>query len=149
MDAAHRDAAHAAAKLAYETKPFYRETRAMLDAVNALDLETLRGLVDDDYGIVDIDPEGHSVVIESKEAWDAYMARNMAAMRAAGAQLDSEIVDYDGEVGESFGYSVVHFRQSVTLGGNTLDNHCVATIVWKNTDDGWKEARWHCSLKSA
>ncbi len=143
------DTANATASPAHETKPFYSETQAMLNAVNALDLDTLRGLVDDDYGIVDIDPEGKSVVIESKEAWDAYMARNMAAMKAAGAQLDSEIVDYDGEAGKRFGYSVVHFRQSVTLGGNILDNHCVATIVWKNTADGWKEARWHCSLKSA
>lgn len=130
-------------------QPFLAETQALLRSVNELDLDALRAMVDDDYGIVDVDPEGKTVVLGTKAEWDAYMERNFGAMRAAGAGLSSRIVEYHGEEGDRLGYSVVRFVQRVELGGAVIENPCIATIVWKRTDDGWKEARWHCSPESA
>lgn len=130
-------------------QPFFAETQALLRSVNLLDLDGLRSMVDDDYGIVDVDPEGRTVVLDTKADWDAYMERNFAAMRAAGAGLSSDILDYHGDLADRLGYSVVRFVQRVELGGAVIENRCVATIVWKRTDDGWREARWHCSPEAA
>jgi hypothetical protein len=130
-------------------RPFLAETRELLRSVNLLDLDGLRSMVDDDYGIVDVDPEGRTVVLDTKADWDAYMERNFAAMRAAGAVLSSEVLDYHGDVADRLGYSVVRFVQRVEIGGAVIENRCIATIVWKQTEDGWKEARWHCSPEAA
>jgi hypothetical protein len=75
------------------------------------------------------------------------MVRNFAAMEAAGARLETEVLGYHGEEADTLGYSVVRFRQTVGVGAQTQHNYCVATVVWKLADDGWKEARWHCSLE--
>lgn len=126
-------------------QPLRAETQALLDAVNTLDLDALRAMVDDDYGIVDVDPEGRTVVIDTKEQWDAYMDLNFTAMRAGGAVLSSRVLDYQGVEAGRLGYSVVRFDQRVEIAGTVIENPCIATVVWKRTDDGWKEARWHCS----
>lgn len=128
------------------TEPLLVETQALLDAVNRLDLDGLRAMVDDDFGIVDVDPEGRSVVISTKAEWDAYMDANFTAMRAAGAGLSSQIREYHGEMADDLGYSVVRFIQRVSIGPTVIENPCIATIVWKRTEGGWREARWHCSL---
>jgi ketosteroid isomerase-like protein len=122
-------------------------TERPFTAVNALDLEGLRGLVDDDFGIVDVDPTGRTVLIDDLPGWDAYMREQMAAMRAAGAALRTDVLDHRASVGTDLAHSVVRFRQHVDLpGGPTLVYDCVATVVWKLGADGaWREARWHCS----
>lgn len=130
-------------------EPLLEETRALLDAVNRLDLDGLRAMVDDDFGIVDVDPEGRSVVLSTKAEWDAYMHVNFAAMSTAGAVLSSQIREYHGEMTDDLGYSVVRFVQHVTIGPTVIENPCIATIVWKHTEHGWREARWHCSLDQA
>lgn len=127
--------------------PFYEQTQAMFNAINTLQLDDLRTLVADEYGIVDIDPEGKTVVINSVDEWETYMAENFAAMQDANAALSTEVKSYHGEVMGDMGYSVVRFIQTVDLHVRTLHSHCVATIVWKYTDGQWKEARWHCSLE--
>ena len=50
---------------------------------------------------------------------------------------------------EGLGYSVVEFRQTLTIGDHTASFDCVATIIWKHTARGWREARWHGSVVSA
>lgn len=132
-----------------EHEPFFGETQTLFRCVNTLDLEGLRAMVDDEYGIVDVDPEGRTVVLGTRAEWDSYMEINFAAMRAAGAELSTEVLEYHGEAAGGLGYSVVRFVQRVEVGGAVTENPCVATIVWKLTDDGWKEARWHCSPEQA
>lgn len=121
----------------------------MLAAVNRLDLAALRDLVADDFGIVDVDPTGAVVVLDDQPAWDTYMAGQMAAMRAADARLASEILDYSAVSGADMAYSVVRFRQDVTLPGppvQALSTVCLATIVWRREPGApWREARWHCT----
>ena len=128
--------------------PLRAETEAMLDAVNALRLDDLRALVDDDYGIVDVDPQGDAVVLDTKAEWDAYMEAAFAGMRAADARLSYDVVDYSACEGRDLAYSVVRFRQTVGVGDGTQRHTCVATIVWKRTPDGWREARWHCTREA-
>ncbi len=47
------------------------------------------------------------------------------------------------------GYSVLEFRQSLAIGRHEATFDCVATIIWKRTDSGWREARWHASVVSS
>jgi hypothetical protein len=126
--------------------PFYQLTRSLLDSVNTLDYDGLRRMVDDEFGIVDVDPEGKSIVIDDMDAWERYMRVNMEAMRDAEAELSSEILDYRESATTDMAFSVVRFRQDVGLGSQTISNFCLATIIWKRQNGSWKEARWHCSL---
>lgn len=124
----------------------YQETEQLLTAVNKLDLPKLRAMVDDDFGIVDVDPEGNPVIINDMKEWEAYMEKNMVAMRELHASLSYEIDDYQESVTEQMAYVVVRFTQQVHIPeGPEMSHQCIATIVWKSTDQGWKEARWHCS----
>lgn len=128
---------------------FFAETVELLRSVRDHDFDSLAVLCDDDFGIVDLDQSGASVMIRTRAEWEAWFHRLFAELDAAAAATDSEILNYDAVAGTDLGYSVVEFRQSLTAGGQTGLFDCVATIVWKRTEAGWKEARWHVSLLSA
>jgi ketosteroid isomerase-like protein len=124
----------------------YQHTERLLSAVNQLDLPKLRNMVDDDFGIVDVDPEGNPIVINTMEEWESYMEKNMLAMQQLHARLSYEIDEYHENVSDSMAYVVVRFVQQVHIPEKQEMSHsCIATVVWKKTEDGWKEARWHCS----
>jgi DNA-binding NarL/FixJ family response regulator len=99
-------------------QPFFEQTLALFDAVNSLRLDELRELVDDDYGIMDVDPAGETVVIESKAEWDEYMVRNFAAMEAAGARLETEVLKLLGE-----GRSAKQIAGELYRSEDTVRNH--------------------------
>ena len=124
----------------------YQHTERLLSAVNQLDLPKLRNMVDDDFGIVDVDPEGNPIVINTMEEWESYMEKNMLTMQQLHARLSYEIDEYHENVSDSMAYVVVRFVQQVHIPEKQEMSHsCIATVVWKKTEDGWKEARWHCS----
>jgi ketosteroid isomerase-like protein len=124
----------------------YQHTDNLLKAVNELDLPRLRNMVDDDFGIVDVDPEGKAVLIQNMEEWETYMEKNMIAMQEMHARLAYEIDDYQERVSEDMAFVVVRFQQSVHIPEQEVMKHqCIATIVWKKAGEEWKEARWHCS----
>lgn len=133
----------------FAERPFFAETVQLLRSVRDHDFDTLADLCDDDFGIVDLDQSGASVMIRTRAEWEAWFHRLFAELDAAGAETDSDIISYDAVSGPELGYSVVEFRQSLTANGAIGLFDCVATIVWKNTPHGWKEARWHVSLLSA
>lgn len=130
-------------------EPFFAETVTLLTSVRTHDFDTLAALCDDDFGIVDLDQTGRNVMVRSRDEWEAWFRRLFSELDAMGAGTDSEILAYDAVEGADLGYSVVEFRQSLTLGDTIAHFDCVATIVWKRTPQGWKEARWHVSLLSA
>lgn len=129
--------------------PFFAETVELLRSVRDHDFDTLAARCDDDFGIVDLDQSGASVMIRTRADWEAWFHRLFAELDAMSAATDSEILSYDATAGQDMGFSVVEFRQSLTMGDATGLFDCVATIVWKLTPTGWKEARWHVSLLSA
>ncbi len=133
----------------FSHRPFYAETLSLLRSVRDHDFESLDWLCDDDFGIVDVDPAGQARVIRNKAEWAAWFHELFATLDALGAATDSEILSYKAVREESLGYSVVEFRQSLTIGGHTATFDCIATIVWKKTDRGWREARWHGSVVSS
>lgn len=129
--------------------PFFSETVELLRSVRDHDFESLAELCDDDFGIVDLDQSGGSVMIRTRTEWEAWFRRLFSELGAVSASTDSEIVDYHASEATDMGFSVVEFRQSLGLGELIAYFDCVATIVWKRTPDGWKEARWHVSLLSS
>ena len=130
-------------------EPFFAETVELLRCVRDHDFDTLAGLCDDDFGIVDLDQSGGSVMVRTRAEWEQWFRRLFAELDAMAAGTDSEILDYQVLPTADMAMSVVEFRQSLTLGEHTGLFDCVTTIVWKRTPDGWKEARWHVSLLSA
>ena len=129
--------------------PFFAETVELLRSVRDHDFDSLAELCDDDFGIVDLDQSGSSVMVRTREDWEAWFRRLFSELDAAGAGTDSEILSYDAIAGSDLGFSVVEFRQSLSVGEHVGLFDCVATIVWKSTPAGWREARWHVSLLSA
>jgi len=128
--------------------PFFAQTVELLRSVRDHDFDTLADLCDDDFGIVDLDPTGGNVMVRTRAEWEGWFQGLFAQLSAASAATDSEIQAYQAIETEELGYSVVEFRQSLTIGELTAYFDCVATVIWKATPDGWKESRWHVSLLS-
>ena len=132
----------------FSRRPFYAETLTLLRSVRDRDYEMLDWLCDDDFGIVDIGPDGTSRVARNRVEWERWFHELFATLESLDAETDSEILTYHAVREGSLGYSVVEFRQSLTVDGLTAYFDCVATIIWKQTDRGWREARWHASVTS-
>lgn len=127
-------------------EPFLGETVKLLAAVSERDLDALLGMGDEDFSIIDVDPTGESPRSRVQPEWEPWFRRFFVLLDALQAKTHSEITAYRAIRTSEFGYSVVEFRQHVTGAGLVATFDCIATIVWKLTDDGWKEARWHCSV---
>ncbi|MEM9038136.1 MAG: nuclear transport factor 2 family protein [Actinomycetota bacterium] len=132
----------------HELQPFFTLTTTLLRAVRQHDFDTLAMLCDDDAGIVDVDPGGQSVMIRTRQEWEGWFHGLFGALDELGAETDSLVLDYRAFVDEALGWSVLEFRQFLELGDLVATFDCVATIIWKRTEDGWREARWHCSVLS-
>ncbi|MFN7149837.1 MAG: nuclear transport factor 2 family protein [Microthrixaceae bacterium] len=132
----------------YDERPFFEQTLTLLRSVRDHDFDTLAELCDDDFGIVDVDPSGASVAVRTRADWEHWFDQLFAQLDALHAATDSEILDYVAVEGPTFGYSVLDFRQTLTMEGLTAAFDCLATIIWKSTPDGWREARWHASVLS-
>ena len=133
----------------FSHRPFYAETLSLLRSVRDHDFESLQWMCDDDFGIVDVDPSGQARMIRNKTEWSDWFHELFSTLEALGADTDSEILSYKAVREQSLGYSVVEFRQSLTVGEHTATFDCVATIIWKRTKRGWREARWHGSVISS
>jgi ketosteroid isomerase-like protein len=131
-------------------EPFFEETLTLLRAVREHDFETLANLCDDDFGIVDIAPDGSGVPIRTRAEWEAWFRDGLfPKLEALGADTDSEVTGYQALVSGNLGYGVLDFRQSLVIGELVATFDCIATIIWKQTATGWKESRWHCSVISS
>jgi ketosteroid isomerase-like protein len=113
------------------------------------DFDTLAELCDDDFGIVDVDPSGNARPIRDRAGWEAWFRELFETLTAMGAATDSTIDDYHAVVAGDMGYSVLDFTQTLTVGAHVASFECVATIIWKRTAAGWREARWHASVISS
>ncbi len=130
-------------------QPFYTETIELLRCVRDHDFTALATLCDDDFGIVDVDPTGAARVVRDRTGWEAWFRELFATLDALAAATDSEVLDYRAIAHDTMGFSVLEFRQYLTIGEHTALFDCVTTIVWKHTPDGWREARWHGSVVSS
>lgn len=129
--------------------PFYDETIQLLRFVRDHDLDGLAALCDDDFGIVDVDPAGAARPIRSRDEWERWFVELFGTLTAMGATTDSVVLDHRARRDDTMGFSVLEFRQLLTVGPHTATFDCVATIVWKLTPEGWREARWHASVISS
>lgn len=133
----------------HDHKPFFEPTLHLLRSVRDHDFDTLADLCDDDFGIVDIAPDGTNVAIRTRSEWEDWFRGLFAQLDVMNASTDSTIVAYDAVESNRMGFSVVEFRQSLAIGDLTANFDCMATIVWKLVDDEWREARWHGSVLSS
>jgi ketosteroid isomerase-like protein len=128
---------------------FFAETVTLLRSVRDHDFDTLAALCDDDFGIVDVDPSGAARPIRDRAGWERWFHDLFATLTAMGATTDSRIDDYRAIASDDMGFSVLDFTQTLAVGPHVARFECVATIVWKRTPDGWREARWHASVISS
>ncbi len=134
----------------FEDQPFFQETLTLLRSVRDHDFESLAELCDDDFGIVDIAPDGTNVAVRSRAEWEQWFHGLFATLESMQAGTDSTVLAYDAIETPELGYSVLEFRQSLTVGDLEATFDCMTTIVWKRDDDGaWREARWHGSVLSS
>jgi hypothetical protein len=133
-------------ELAASDTPFAGETAELLAAVRDHDLPTLEARCDDDLGIVDLAPDGGSMVLPDRPAWRAWFEGLFAQLSEMEATTDSVVETLDSVVWTDAGMSVLTWWQSLTVAEMTGWFRCQATIVWKRDGDRWVEARWHASL---
>lgn len=134
---------------AFSDQPFYDQTVTLLTSVRDHDFATLAALCDDDFGIVDIDVSGRARPIRSRAEWEEWFTTLFATLDAMDAATDSVILDYRALPQGSLGFAALDFRQTLTVGPHVATFECVATIIWKLTPQGWREARWHASIISS
>jgi ketosteroid isomerase-like protein len=127
-------------------QPFFDETLTLLRSVRDHDFDTLAALCDDDFGIVDVEPSGAARLIRDRAGWEHWFHELFATLSAMGARTDSRIDDFRSIVDGDLGWSVLDFTQTLTVGEHCASFECVATIIWKRTSAGWREARWHASV---
>ncbi len=127
-------------------KPFFDLTVEMLNCVRDHNFDRLSEICDDDFGIIDINPEGGSVVIRDREGWENWFNGLFAKLKAMNAQTWSEITSYEAIKTDEMGYCVVDFDQMLVVGGKKMRFSVLSTIIWKRVEDTWKESRYHCSL---
>ena len=78
------------------------------------------------------------------------LVRNLfAQLQTIGAATDSEVLAYHAVQGTELGYSVLEFRQTLTIADQVATFDCITTIVWKQVEGRWHEARWHGSVSSS
>ena len=131
-----------------DNKPFFAETQQLFAHVRDHAFEPLAALCDDDFGIVDINAEGGTLVVRNRAEWEAWFRGLFSQLTALQAQTWSEITYYEAVQTAEMGYSVVDFDQLLVLPDKRLRFSCLSTIIWKKVGDTWKEARYHSSLLS-
>jgi hypothetical protein len=104
---------------------------------------------DDDFGIVDIAPDGGNVAIRTRVEWEGWFHSLFGQLDAMGAATDSEVLAFDSSESPEMGFSVLEFRQTLSIGDLEAKFDCITTIVWKRVDGRWVEARWHGSVLSS
>lgn len=129
-----------------QSQPFFDLTVQMLDCVRDHNFTDLAEICDDDFGIIDINTEGGSEIIRDRAGWEAWFKGLFAQLDTMQAQTWSEITRYEAIRASDMGYSVVDFDQLFIAGGKRMRFSVIATIIWKQVDEVWKEARYHSSL---
>ena len=131
---------------AWHSQPFFDQTVEMLDCVRDHHFERLAELCDDDFGIIDINPEGGSEIIRDRSGWEKWFKSLFQQLKAMQATTWSEITRYEALQRTDMGYSVVDFDQRLLVGEKDMRFSVIATIIWKLEDGEWKESRYHSSL---
>lgn len=133
--------------------PLLAQVSALFDCVSAADFDRLARLCDDDFGIVDLDPEGKNVLVRTRAEWEGWFQRLFTTLPALGAHTYTHITRYDVLPTAEMALCVVEFTQYLQLGAERHPFDCVVTIVWQRPkhadrpgEGGWVEARWHVSL---
>jgi hypothetical protein len=129
-----------------ENKPFYKLTEELLDCVKNHNFDRLAFLCDDDYGIIDINETGGTMVARNRADWENWFRTLFAKLDAMDAKTWSVITSYEAIETKEMGYSVVFFDQFLEFAGQIRRFKATSTIIWKLTSEGWKEARYHGSL---
>jgi hypothetical protein len=125
----------------------YDETVRLFQYVSEHNFDDLAELCDDDFGIVDLGPDGQNIMIRTREEWENWFKTLFANLTAMQAHTYTDITDYKVLSGVDLSYSVVEFCQHLKLPEKHGKFYCVVTIIWKKTQgDVWKESRWHVSL---
>lgn len=127
-------------------KPFFAETQQLFAHVRDHNFDALAALCDDDFGIIDINAEGGTLVIRNRAEWENWFRSLFTQLDAMQAQTWSEITGYEAAQTAEMGYSVVDFDQMLVFGGKRMRFSCLSTIIWKQVNGAWKEARYHSSL---
>jgi ketosteroid isomerase-like protein len=115
--------------------------------VSSHNFDALAQLCDDDFGIIDLGPDGQNVMIRNRAEWENWFRTLFTNLTAMQAQTYTDILDYKVLVGTDLAYSVVEFCQHLKMEDKHGKFYCVVTIIWKTVPEGgWKESRWHVSL---
>jgi ketosteroid isomerase-like protein len=127
-------------------KAFFNETVELLSCVRDHDFKRLSEICDDDFGIIDINPEGKSEIIRDRKGWEDWFQGLFANLTQMNAETWSEITNYEAIVDGNMGYCVVDFDQYLVLPNQKMKFKAISTIIWKKVNDVWKESRYHSSL---
>ncbi|MEL6538089.1 MAG: nuclear transport factor 2 family protein [Bacteroidota bacterium] len=125
--------------------PLRALTEVLLKAANRLDLARLTQLVSEDHQRIEIDGSGKSIVLTRPVEWMEFLRRSFAALKSVQDKLDWEILDFTEQVEDSLGIVRLKYRQTGLVAGQLATQLFWVSLVWKQTEEGWKNSLWHAS----
>lgn len=134
-------------EISHTKESLFPLTQELLETIDRLDYDALLNFVHSNYQMIDVDNECNTVLLSNIKDWSTNLLHNINALKKRGGKLHSVITDYREELTSLIGYSILDFRQEVTIEGHRTISDYVATIIWRKIGEEWKETHWHCSLK--
>jgi hypothetical protein len=126
----------------YQESPFHYLTRQLLEALDQMNLTTLRKLTEPDFSSVEANPG----LLLSRAEWLVSLQQQFKVRATLGIQWHSEMSAYQD-------IQTVHLACSMFTLSRRIDTldlseraHFAVTLIWRFTDAEWKACRWHAGL---
>src|SRR5262249_18788033 len=104
--------------------------------------------MDDESVILDLDENNHPVRVQGREQITQYFGGLEKAIKTQGVRFDSKMSRNDCVASPTFGYCVIEFDQTMSVGGQTTPPAKFrATIVSRKVGDGWRWTHYHGSFR--
>jgi len=120
-------------------------TELLLKASNRLDLNRLVQLTTEDHQRVEVDLSGKPVVLLRAAEWKEFLRRSFATLKGVQDRLDWEILDFQEQIGDTLGVVKMKYRQTGMVAGQMANQLFWVSLVWRQTEEGWKNSLWHAS----
>ena len=125
--------------------PIRTLTELYLKALSRLDLSKLEQLVTPNTLRVEVDPNGHPLILQGSQEWLTYLRNAFMALQPHKDQLDWEILAFEEHTGPELSTVTMKYRDHTLLGGQLAQQIQYVTMVWRQTDEGWRLGHWHAS----
>lgn len=122
------------------------KVRTMFTQLDTGDLEHLMEWADPTSIVFDVDAEGHPFATYTRDDSRKMLEGFTAAIKKGELTVKTKVNKVQCHSTSSFGFCVMEFDQAFKMGGQVMpDGTYRATLIARQTADGWRWTHWHAS----